>query len=94
MLFTLYGRRRQQVRTHPEAKFERAKYSQSVATRAASRPFASAAIAFAAIAKPRHSESGTAPLSMSYDGKLQLDMERTGTINGQKPAARKSVFGL
>lgn len=25
---------------------------------------------------------------------IQLEMERTGTIKGQKPAARKSVFGL
>jgi hypothetical protein len=71
-LLTLYARRRRQVRTHLEAKFERPKYSQSIATRAASRPFTPTAIAFAAIAKPSHSESGTAPLSISSNGDFML----------------------
>jgi hypothetical protein len=77
MVFTLYARRRQQVRTHPEAKFERTKYSQSSATRAPTGPFAPATIALATIAKPRHSESGTAPLSMSYNGRFYAKQEQS-----------------
>jgi hypothetical protein len=77
MVFTLYARGRQQVRTHPEAKFEQTKYSQSSATRAVPGPFAAATIAFATITKPRRSESGTAPLSMSYNGRFYAKQEQS-----------------